>query len=386
MSAPQIALSSRLRSTPFTDRVRAGGVRAFTVYNHTLLVTNFRGLEADYWHLCENVQVWDVSAERQVEIEGPDASKLIQLMTPRDLSLAKDDQCFYVPLCDDQGRMVNDPIAIKHSHDRWWLSIADSDVLLWARGLAHGLGLNVTVYEPEVWPVAVQGPKAEDLMARVFGEGVRDIRFFRYKYLEWQGHRFLVARSGWSHQGGFEIYVNHAERGQALWDELFAKGEDLNVGHGCPNLIERMEAGLMSFGSDMTLETTPLQCGLDKYCHLDRDLESMSLPALRLQRDFGVPSRLMGIIAAGAPRMPSAVEPTLTFNGAPIATATSHCLSAKWDAWLGFAMLDRDVIDATAGQGDVIALDLDGTSVAARVVELPFKLDTENLDARPRSV
>ena len=385
MPAPTITFSRRLRSTPFTSRVLAGGAQAFTVYNHMLLASTFRGVEADYWHLCKNVQVWDVGAERQVEIQGPDATKLIQLMTPRDLSLAQDDQCFYVPLCDEQGRMVNDPIAIRHSAERWWLSIADSDVLLWARGLVQGANLNVTVDEPEVWPVAVQGPKAEDLMARVFGESVRDIRFFRYKHLDWEGHRFLVARSGWSHQGGFEIYVNHTERGRQLWDELFAQGEDLNVGHGCPNQIERMEAGLMSFGSDMDLTTTPLQCGLDKYCHLDRDLESMSLPALRLQREFGVPSRLMGIIAPGARQMPSAVEPTLSLNGQAIGDVTSQCLSARWDAWLGFAMLDSDVIEATVGKGDVIELDVDGISVAARVVELPFKLGDENLSDRPRS-
>ncbi|MEM7379138.1 MAG: dimethylsulfoniopropionate demethylase [Pseudomonadota bacterium] len=384
MSAPGITFSRRIRNTPFTSRVLAGGVQSFTAYNHMLLPSWFRGVEADYWHLCEHVQVWDVSAERQVEIAGPDATKLIQWMTPRDLSLAKDDQCFYVPLCDEQGRMVNDPIAIKHSDDRWWLSIADSDVLLWARGLAQGAGLNVTVDEPDICPVAVQGPKAEELMARVFGDAVRDIRFFRYKHLDWQGHRFLVARSGWSHQGGFEIYVNHPARGQALWDTLFEHGQDLDVGHGCPNQIERMEAGLLSFGSDMDLTTTPLQCGLDKYCHLDRDIESMSLPALRLQREFGVPSRLVGVIAEGVPSAPKAIAPPLLLHGEPVGDVTSQCLSARWDAWLGFAMLDAEHIEATLGSGAALELDTGDGRAPARVVELPFKLGDEGLTPRPR--
>lgn len=384
MSAPLITLSRRLRSTPFTRRILEGGAQSFTVYNHMLLPSWFRGVEKDYWHLCEHVQVWDVGAERQVEIAGPDAARLIQWMTPRDLSGAQDDQCFYLPLCDAQGRLVNDPIAIKHSDERWWLSIADSDVLLWARGLAQGAGLDVTVDEPAVWPVAVQGPKADELLSRVLGQGVRDIRFFRYKHLDYRGHPFLVARSGWSHQGGFEIYVDHAERGQALWDELFEKGRDLDVGHGCPNQIERMEAGLLSFGSDMDLTTTPLQCGLEKYCHLDRDLESMSLPALRRQRELGVPSRLIGVIAPGLIDMPTALAPQLSLRGEPVGQVTSQCLSARWAAWLGFAMLDSEHIQAALGRGDVLKLDTGAGAAPARVVELPFKLADEQLHPRQR--
>lgn len=257
MSSPLITFSRRMRQTPFTSRVLAGGVKSIEVYNHMLLPSWFRGMEADYWHLCRHVQVWDVSCERQVQLQGPDARKLVQLMTPRDLSDAQDDQCFYVPLVDERGKMINDPIAIHVDKNTWWLSIADSDVLLWAKGLAVGFNLDVEVCEPAVWPVAVQGPKAEDLMARVFGEAVRDIRFFRYRRLSWRGHEFLVARSGWSHQGGFEIYVDDAVLGQALWDTLFEKGQDLNVGHGTPNDIERIEAGLLSFGCDMDYRHSP---------------------------------------------------------------------------------------------------------------------------------
>ena len=214
---PQLSVSRRTRSTPFTSRVEAAGVKGYTVYNHMLLATEFESFEADYWHLCEHVQVWDVSCERQVAIEGPDAYRLVQLMTPRDLSKAKVGRCFYLPLCDVDGGIVNDPIAIKLDEQRWWLSIADTDVVLWAKGLATGMGLNVKVYEPDVWPVAVQGPKAEQLMARVFGEHVKDIGFFQIRPLQYQSQQGMVslqvARSGWSKQGGFEIYVDNACRG-----------------------------------------------------------------------------------------------------------------------------------------------------------------------------
>ena len=274
---PELSVSRRTRSTPFTSRVEAAGVKGYTVYNHTLLATKFRSIEADYLHLCENVQVWDVSCEKQVAISGPDAYRLIQLMTPRDLSKARIGRCFYVPLCNPKGGIVNDPIAIKLTENDWWLSIADTDVMLWAQVLATGFNLDVTVTEPDVWPLAVQGPKAEDLMARVFGESVHDIKFFNITPMSYQGVDMQVARSGWSKQGGFEIYVNDATLAGPLWDELFEKGQDLNVGPGCPNLIERVESGLLSLGNDMGYDTTPLECGLNQYVDLDADIESLIL-------------------------------------------------------------------------------------------------------------
>lgn len=380
MSAPLITFSRRLRQTPFTSRVLDGGAQSFTVYNHMLLPSWFRGVEADYWHLCQHVQVWDVSVERQVQLKGPDAYRLVQWMTPRDLSAAKPDQCFYVPLCDEHGKLVNDPVAIRVADDTWWLSIADSDVLLWAKGLAAGKGLQVEITEADVWPLAVQGPKAETLMARVFGEVVRDIRFFRYRRLAFRGHEFIVARSGWSHQGGFEVYVDDAELGQALWDELFAQGADLEVGHGCPNNIERMEAGLLSYGSDMDLQMTPLQCGLDKYCHLDRDLPSLSVAALAEQRRDGVPSRLLGVVVPALPRDAAAQQ--LLLDGAPCGEITSQCFSARYDAWLGFAHLSRDAIAAVQCDAAALTLASSAGRAPATLCELPFPLDGLGLATR----
>ncbi len=388
MPSPLLSISRRVRSTPFTSRLQAGGVKAYTVYNHMLLPTVFRSVEEDYRHLCEHVQVWDVSCERQVQIQGPDATRLVQWMTPRNLDKAQADQCFYVPLCDETGRLINDPIAINVSPDTWWLSIADSDVLLWAKGLAYGKGLNVTVTEPQVWPVAIQGPKAEALMQRVFGEEVLSIRFFRYKRLAYQGHEMIVARSGWSKQGGFEVYVDNAEIGQALWDELFAVGEDLNVGHGSPNLIERIESGLLSFGSDMDMSHTPLQCGLDKYCHLDQDLDSMSVAALARQLAEGVPSRLMGLVIPELASAPAKAEVLL--DNTVVGEVTAHCLSGRYDAWLGLAMIDTAAINAVnppgllPGQASAqnITVRMPDGDYTASCVEVPFDFVALNLSPR----
>ncbi|HCH24090.1 MAG TPA: dimethylsulfoniopropionate demethylase [Oceanospirillaceae bacterium] len=333
---PQLSVSRRTRSTPFTSRVEAAGVKAYTVYNHMLLATQFESFEADYWHLCEHVQVWDVSCERQVAITGPDAYRLVQLMTPRDLSQAKVGRCFYLPLCDVDGGMVNDPIAIKLGDDRWWLSIADSDVVLWAKGLATGMGLDVKVYEPDVWPVAVQGPKAEQLMARVFGEQVKDIRFFQIRPLAYQSQlgevSFQVARSGWSKQGGFEIYVDNPQAGQQLWDELFCQGADLQVRAGCPNLFERLESGLLSLGNDMGYDTTPIEAGLEQYVNLDADIDSLSLPALRTHTPK---QRLMGLVVDS---QDSIADNNLSVAGKHVGEIRSQCFSPRYGVHLAFVL------------------------------------------------
>ena len=261
-----IAPSRRVRRTPFSAGVEAAGVKGYTVYNHMLLPTVFRSVTEDYHHLKSAVQVWDVACERQIELRGPDAARLMQMLTPRDLRGMLPGQCFYVPIVDETGGMLNDPVALKLSEDRWWISIADSDLLFWVKGLAYGYRLDVLVDEPDISPLAVQGPQADDLMARVFGDAVRSIKFFRFGWFDFQGVSMAVARSGYSKQGGFEIYVDGTKNGMPLWNALFEAGKDLDVYAGCPNLIERIEGGLLSYGNDMTRENTPHECGLGRFC------------------------------------------------------------------------------------------------------------------------
>ena len=275
-----ISLSRRLRRTPFSEGVEAAGVKGYTIYNHMRLPTVFRSIEEDYRHLKEAVQVWDVACERQVEIRGPDAARLVQMLTPRDLRGMLPGQCYYVPIVDETGGMLNDPVAVKLAEDRWWISIADSDLLFWVKGIAYGYRLDVLVNEPDVSPLAVQGPKSEELMTRVFGDKIRDVRFFRFGHFDFQGRDLVVARSGYSKQGGFEIYVEGSDIGMPLWNALMEAGRDLDVHAGCPNLIERIEGGLLSFGNDMTSENTPHECGLGRFCNTNTAIGCVGRDAL----------------------------------------------------------------------------------------------------------
>jgi dimethylsulfoniopropionate demethylase len=296
---PEIFPSRRVRRTPFTQGNEAAGVTGYTVYNRMLLPTSFSSLADDYRHLKTAVQVWDVACERQVEVTGPDAARLMALISPRDLSRMALGQCFYLPVCDAEGGMLNDPVAVKLGPDRFWVSLADSDLLLWIKGIATALGLNVAVFEPDVSPLAVQGPKADELMARVVGADIHAIRFFRFARLPFQGRPLVVARSGYSKQGGFEIYLEGFDTGMALWHALFEAGADLDVRAGCPNLIERIEGGLLSYGNDMTSENTPFECGLGKYVNSTAD--HIGKAALDRLRAEGHAREIRAIAIAGAP-------------------------------------------------------------------------------------
>ena len=290
-----IVKSRRLRSTPYTDRIEAHGVSSYTVYNHMLLPASFKSLESDYHHLKKFVQVWDVAAERQVEISGKDSAKLVQLMTCRDLSNSKVGKCYYAPLVDHKGLLVNDPIINKLADDKWWLSIADSDVIFFAKGLAAGKKLEVEISEPNVNILAVQGPLSDDLMAKLFGDKIRELKFFNFQYMEFKGKKYFVARSGWSKQSGFEIYVEDNLAGQDLYDYLFELGKEFNVRAGCPNLIERIESALLSYGNDFDNRDNPFEANFNRFINLDSNVDFIGKEKLKKIQQQGIERKLMGV-------------------------------------------------------------------------------------------
>jgi len=342
MTSVTLLSSRRIRSTPYKRQVENHGVSGYTVVNHTILPKGFgRSVEEDYWHLREHVQLWDVGCQRQVEVKGPDATKLMQLMTPRDLGKAFVGQCLYAPLVDHNGGMLNDPVILKLSSDRYWISVADSDVLLWAKGLSYGLGLDVEVNEPDVWPMAVQGPKADDLMAAVFGPAIRKIKFFNFETFDFESQQLVIARSGFSKQGGFEIYLDQPTIGDRLWSTLWQAGQGLEVSPGYPNLIERIESGLLSYGNEMTLENNPLECGLGRFCQLDGSIDFIGREALQKIHVTG-PKRSIRGVKFGEDRCPPCSIPwPVRVGDKPVGYVTSAIWSPRFKTNIGLAMIER---------------------------------------------
>ena len=338
MNAPLLARSRRTRRTPFTDRVTAAGVKAYTVYNHMLLPAVFRSMEEDYHHLKSAVQLWDVACERQIELRGPDAERLLQMTSPRDLSRMQTDQCFYVPIVDVNGGMINDPIVLKLADNRFWVSIADSDLMYYYKGLAGGFGLDVQVSEPDVSPLGIQGPKTDILIERLFGQEIRATKFFRHKTIHFQGQDMVIARSGWSRQLGFEIYMEGSQHGPALWDHIMEAGADLDIRAGCPNGIERIEAGLLSYGNDVTLENTPFEADLGKYVQLDRVRTCRAREALLAKQ---VPDRQLRAVEMSGDALPACTEIwPLTANGQHAGHIGSAAYSPDFKGNIGIAMVE----------------------------------------------
>ena len=368
MKSYPIAKSRRVRSTPYTSRIENQGVTAYTVYNHMLLPAAFGSLEESCDHLKKNVQIWDVAAERQVEISGIDAAKLVQLMTCRDLSKSKVGRCYYCPLIDENGNLVNDPVILKLAEDRWWISIADSDVIFFAKGLASGNKFDVKIFEPIVDILAVQGPKSFDLMEKVFGEKIKELKFFGFDYFTFNGAKHLIARSGWSKQGGFEIYVENTDSGLKLYDHLFEIGKEFNVRPGCPNLIERIESGLLSYGNDFDNNDNPFQCGFDKYIDLETDINFLGKDKLKKIKEKGIDRKLMGVQIDLTKILLTSSLNIRNNDGNIIGELRSACYSPHFKKVIGIAMIKEPYCKASSSG----TIEIDGNSLALKVCDLPF--------------
>jgi len=368
MKQYSIAKSRRLRSTPYTSRIEKQGVTAYTVYNHMLLPAAFGSLEDSYTHLKKDVQIWDVAAERQVEIQGKDSAKLVQLMTCRNLSKSKIGRCYYCPIIDDAGNLVNDPVVLKLAEDKWWISIADSDVIFFAKGLASGYKLNVKIIEPVVDIIAIQGPKSFSLMAKIFGKPITELKFFGFDYFDFEGTKHLIARSGWSKQGGYEVYVQNTKSGQKLYDHVFEVGKEFNVKPGCPNLIERIESGLLSYGNDFDNNDNPFECGFDQYVSLDSEINFLGKEKLKKIKSEGIQKKLMGVkFDIKEISLVDSLNLKDEKNNI-IGELRSACYSPHFKKVIGIAMLKKPYWEASK----TVKVEINGNICTGNVCDLPF--------------
>jgi dimethylsulfoniopropionate demethylase len=363
-----IAKSRRLRSTPYTSRIEKQGVTAYTIYNHMLLPAAFGSTEDSYKHLKEHVQVWDVAAERQVEISGKDSTKLVQLMTCRDLSKSKVGRCYYCPIIDENGNLVNDPVVLKLDESKWWISIADSDVIFFAKGLASGHKFDVRIIEPIVDIMAVQGPKSFALMEKVFGNKITELKFFGFDYFDFEGTNHLIARSGWSKQGGYEIYVQNTASGQKLYDHLFEVGKEFNVGPGCPNLIERIESALLSYGNDFDNNDNPFECGFEQYVSLDSDINFLGKEKLKQVKSKGIQKKLMGVKIDTKEISLTRSKKLHDKDNNIIGELRSACYSPHFNEVIGIAMIKKPFWENT----QTFKIELNNNTFNGKVCDLPF--------------
>lgn len=365
----QFSFGTQVRKSPYSDAALRWGAKGFSVYNHMYIPRDFGDPRQNFWYLVNDAILCDVSVERQVQIKGPDAAKFTQFLCCRDLSKCQVGQCKYVLITDQDGGIINDPILLKLAEDHFWLSIADSDVLLWARGVAVNSGMDVDISEPDVSPLQLQGPKSRDVLRAAFGDAPAELKYYRFMEFDWDGVPLIISRTGWSSELGYEIFLRDGTQGEKLWEHLMAVGGPLGLKPGHTSSIRRIEAGMLSYHADMTLANNPYEMGMGRLVDLDMEADFISKAALTLIKERGVSQQLVGLEIDGAPFVGSNdfFWPILK-EGVKVGTVTSAIYSPRLQKNIALAMIS---IDHTAS-GRVLQVDKLSETRACTVVPIPF--------------
>jgi aminomethyltransferase len=359
------------RRSPFFEKTLAAGVTGFDIYNHMYLPAYFSDPVEEYWHPLNHVTLWDVAVERIVEITGPDASAFTNMLTCRDLTKCAVGQGKYVLITAPDGGIVNDPVLLRIERDRWWLALADSDAGLYARGVAVNSGMNVTIDEPEVYPVQVQGPRSRDVMTTLFGPRILDIRYYWTLTTDLDGIPVVISRTGWTGEVGYELYLRDAGRGIDLWDKVMAAGEPFDIRAIAPSDQRRMEAGIFNYGNDMDVTNNPFEVtGLERLVELDNDNRFVSRAALERIRSRGVRRKLVGVRIEGEP-LGMWLEDfwPVKSSGEVVGTATSASYSPRLELNMGYVWVPIELADPGT-QLDVETED--GDHLVGRTAAIPF--------------
>ena len=363
------SFGTQVRKSPFSDAALRWGAKGFSVYNHMYIPRDFGDPVQNFWNLVNDAILCDVAVERQVEITGPDAGKFTQYLSCRDLSTCAIGQCKYVLITDQDGGIINDPILLKLGENHFWLSIADSDVILWAKGLAAGMGMDVTITEPDVSPLQLQGPKSRDILRAAFGDEPAELKYYRFMHYDWNGTPLVISRTGWSSELGYEIFLMDGSKGDALWEHIMGVGAPMGLFPGHTSSIRRIEGGMLSYQADVTLENNPFEIGMDRLVDLDMDADFVSKKALTKIKQDGITQKQVGLVIDGAPLIGSNDEKwPVMVNGERVGMVTSAIHSPRLEQNIALAL----VAIGHADLGQAAQIEMGSERRSAMIVEKPF--------------
>jgi glycine cleavage system aminomethyltransferase T len=365
----EFGFGTQIRKSPYFDATVRWGAQGFSVYNHMYIPRDFGNPQENFWNLVNEAILCDVAVERQVEITGPDAAKFVQLLTPRDLSKCAVGQCKYVLLTNAAGGILNDPILLRLAENHFWISLADSDILLWAQGVAVHSGLDVHIDEPDVSPLQLQGPKSGIIMQALFGDSISDLKYYWLREYDLDGIPLIVSRTGWSSELGYEIYLRDSSRGDELWEKIMAVGAPLGLRPGHTSSIRRIEGGMLSYHADMDIHTNPYELGFDRLIDIDGEFDFIGKAALQKIRAGKLSRKHVGVII-DAPEIDGCNTSfwPLSLNGQQVGKVTSAVYSPRLQKNIALAMVDA----AHAEIGSELIVSMPTGEYTATVAEKPF--------------
>ena len=368
-NSDEFGFGTQIRKSPYFDATVKWGASGFSVYNHMYIPRDFGDPEQNFWNLINDAILCDVAVERQVEITGPDAAQFVQMLTPRDLSQMAVGQCKYILITNAEGGIINDPVLLRLEQNRFWISLADSDVLLWAQGVAVHAGLDVTIFEPDVSPLQLQGPRSLQIMTALFGEEIESLKYYWLRQYTLDGIPVVVSRTGWSSELGYELYLQDGSRGTELWEKIMAAGQPFGLQPGHTSSIRRIEGAMLSYHADMDIRTNPFELGLDRLVALDAPHEFIGKSALQKIKQNGVSRRQVGLEIEGEPlEGPNTTFWPVETDGQAVGKVTSAVYSPRLQKNIALAMVGTGSADI----GTELSVMTATGARRAVVVEKPF--------------
>jgi len=360
---------TQIRKSPYFDATVRWGAKDFSVYNHMYIPRDFGDPEQNFHNLINEAILCDVSVERQVEITGPDAYKFVQLLTPRDLTKLSIGQCKYILIVNNEGGILNDPVLLRLGENHFWLSLGDSDILLWAQGVAFNSGLDVKINEPDVSPLQLQGPNSAKIMQNLFGDEILDLKYYWLREIELENIPLVVSRTGWSSEFGYELFLRDGSKGDLLWEKIMAAGKDFGLKPGHTSSIRRIEGAMLSYHADADIHTNPFEVGLDRLVSFDTDIDYVGKEALKKIKTEGIKRKQIGLILDCDPlKGPNTTFWEITKDNKIIGKVTSAVYSPrlKKNIALAFISIGESKI------GNIIDVKTSSSVIKGTIVEKPF--------------
>ena len=369
MMNKNFGFGTQIRKSPFFDSTVKWGATGFSVYNHMYIPRDFGDPVKNFWNLVKSAILCDVAVERQVEIIGPDAYKFVQLLTPRDLSKLAVGQCKYVLITNNEGGILNDPVLLRLAENHFWLSLADSDVLLWAQGVAINSKLDVKITEPDVSPLQLQGPNSGKIMVKLFGKSIRDLKYYWLRTIKLDDIPLIVSRTGWSSELGYELYLRDGSKGNKLWDKIMSAGKNFGLQPGHTSSIRRIEGGMLSYHADADINTNPFELGLDRLVSLDSDINFIGKDALKKIKKDGIKKKQVGLeINCSALEGPNTTFWNLLFGDKKIGKVTSAIYSPRLKKNIALGMVDIKYSEINTE----LKVQINEKKIQCIIVEKPF--------------